>query len=124
VGKRQSAMGYAVSFLEFYKGKKVFVTGHTGFKGGWLTIWLKLLGADVVGFALPPETQPNLFNAAKVADGIVSELGDIRDLAAVKQALRGLDRQPLPESLPPPSLIEHANLRGPGYFEGNTKTLP
>jgi CDP-glucose 4,6-dehydratase len=87
VGNRQSAVGYAVSFLEFYKGKKVFITGHTGFKGGWLTIWLKLLGADVAGFALPPETQPNLFKAAKVAEGIVSEFGDVRDLAAVKQAL-------------------------------------
>jgi CDP-glucose 4,6-dehydratase len=87
VGKWQSALGYAVSLLEFYRGKKVLVTGHTGFKGGWLTIWLQLLGAEVLGFALPPETHPNLFSCARVADGIVSEFGDVRDFASVKQAL-------------------------------------
>jgi CDP-glucose 4,6-dehydratase len=79
-------MGQAMNLQDFYAGKKILVTGHTGFKGGWLTIWLKLLGAEVVGFALPPETQPNLFNAANVADGIVSILGDVRDLAAVRDA--------------------------------------
>jgi CDP-glucose 4,6-dehydratase len=87
VGKRQSALGCAVSFVAFYSGKKVLVTGHTGFKGGWLTIWLRLLGAEVVGLALPPETQPNLFSAARVADGIVSEFGDVRDFATVKKVL-------------------------------------
>ena len=75
-----------MSLQDFYAGKKILVTGHTGFKGGWLTIWLKLLGAEVVGFALPPETQPNLFNAANVAEGIVSILGDVRDLGAVRDA--------------------------------------
>jgi CDP-glucose 4,6-dehydratase len=84
VGQRQRTMGQAMSLQEFYAGKKVLVTGHTGFKGGWLTIWLKLLGAEVVGFALAPETQPNLFDAANVADGITSILGDVRDLAAVQ----------------------------------------
>ena len=71
------------SLPEFYRGKKVLVTGHTGFKGGWLAIWLKLMGAEVTGFALPAETQPNLFSAAEVDSGINSVLGDIRDLAAV-----------------------------------------
>jgi CDP-glucose 4,6-dehydratase len=80
-------MGQAMSLQDFYAGKKVFLTGHTGFKGGWLTIWLKLLSADVVGFALPPETQPNLFGAASVADGVVSILGDVRDLTSVQDAL-------------------------------------
>jgi len=71
------------SFANFYSGKKVLVTGHTGFKGGWLTAWLKLMGAEVIGFALPPETQPNLFAAASIGEGMTSNIGDIRDLAAV-----------------------------------------
>jgi CDP-glucose 4,6-dehydratase len=71
------------SFIRFYGGKRVLVTGHTGFKGGWLSTWLKLLGADVIGFALPPETEPNLFSAAGVADNMTSLFGDVRDLSAV-----------------------------------------
>ena len=62
-----------------YKGKKVLVTGHSGFKGSWLTLWLKEMGADVCGYALPPNTTPSLFNAAHVADGIVNIFGDILD---------------------------------------------
>jgi len=86
VGGRQSAVGNPVSSLaDFYRGKKVLVTGHTGFKGGWLATWLRLMGAEVTGFALPAETEPNLFSAAEVADGIVSTFGDIRDLDAVKE---------------------------------------
>lgn len=71
------------SFANFYSGKKVLVTGHTGFKGGWLTAWLKLLGARVIGFALPPETQPNLYTAVGIGDQMVTAFGDIRNLAAV-----------------------------------------
>src|SRR3981081_1857270 len=75
-------------FADFYRGKKVLVTGHTGFKGGWLTAWLKLLGAQVIGFALPPETEPTLFNAAQISGGIVSSFGDIRDSTALSAAFR------------------------------------
>lgn len=71
------------SLANFYSGKKVLVTGHTGFKGGWLTAWLKLLGAAVIGFALPPETQPNLYTAAGIGEQMVTAFGDIRNLAAV-----------------------------------------
>ena len=71
------------SFANFYSGKKVLITGHTGFKGGWLTSWLKFLGAKVIGLALPPDTEPNLFTAARVAEGMASLFGDIRDLPAV-----------------------------------------
>ena len=62
-----------------YKGKRVLVTGHTGFKGGWLTLWLKELGADVCGYALEPNTTPSLFAAAGVANGIRNVFGDILD---------------------------------------------
>lgn len=62
-----------------YKGKRVLVTGHTGFKGGWLTLWLKKLGADVCGYALEPNTTPSLFAAAGVANGIRNVFGDILD---------------------------------------------
>ena len=76
------------NFKNFYAGKKVLVTGHTGFKGGWLTAWLKLLGAEVVGFALPPDTKPNLFTAAAIAENMVSLFGDIRDLSAVSNVFQ------------------------------------
>jgi CDP-glucose 4,6-dehydratase len=69
----------AQSFGSFYRGKRVLVTGHTGFKGGWLTEWLKLLGAQVTGFALPPNTRPNLFDAIALDRGMTSIFGDVRD---------------------------------------------
>ncbi len=64
----------------FWNAKRVLVTGHTGFKGGWLAIWLQRLGANVAGFALPASTEPNFFAAAGVANTLQSEIGDIRDL--------------------------------------------
>lgn len=64
----------------FWQGKRVLVTGHTGFKGCWLSLWLQALGAHVVGYALSPPTQPSLFEIAHVADDMVSILGDVRDL--------------------------------------------
>lgn len=66
------------SLASFYRGKKVLVTGHTGFKGGWLTAWLKMLGAQVIGFALPPDTSPNLFEALSLDRDMTSLFGDIR----------------------------------------------
>lgn len=72
----------------FWQGRRVFVTGHTGFKGGWLAIWLRQLGAEVAGFALAPPTEPSLFEAARVGDGMVSTIGDIRDAAALSEAVR------------------------------------
>jgi len=73
----------AESFSNFYRGKRVLVTGHTGFKGGWLSSWLKFLGAKVSGFALSPNTEPNLFTTAKVGEGMSSSIGDIRDFSVV-----------------------------------------
>lgn len=63
----------------FWKDKRVLLTGHTGFKGSWLSLWLQLLGAKVTGYALNPPTNPSLFDVAKVGNGMESIIGDIRD---------------------------------------------
>ena len=74
---------------DFWHGKSVFLTGHTGFKGSWLSLWLQRLGAHVHGLALKPSTTPNLFTAAQVGDGMASQtIGDIRVLATVEKAMR------------------------------------
>jgi CDP-glucose 4,6-dehydratase len=72
----------------FWHGKRVFLTGHTGFKGSWISLWLQKLGAELTGFALEPPTQPSLFEEASVADGMRSIIGDIRDLAVLQQAVQ------------------------------------
>jgi CDP-glucose 4,6-dehydratase len=64
---------------EFWNGKRVFVTGHTGFKGSWLSVWLQMLGADVVGYALAPHTEPSMFKAANIGEGMASIEADVRD---------------------------------------------
>lgn len=69
---------------EFYKGKKVLVTGHTGFKGSWLCRILIECGAEVVGYSLNPPTEPSLFELSKIAEGMVSIIGDIRDYDKLK----------------------------------------
>ena len=65
---------------DFYKSKRVFITGHTGFKGSWLSIWLNSLGADVAGYALEPPTTPSLFNISGIEKSIDSVIADVRDL--------------------------------------------
>jgi CDP-glucose 4,6-dehydratase len=76
----------------FWAGKRVLLTGHTGFKGGWLSLWLAELGADVHGFALQPPTTPSLFETARVASRLASsKIGDIRDSAAIAAAVRAVD---------------------------------
>ena len=72
--------------MGFWKDKKVFVTGHTGFKGSWLCTMLKMAGAEVTGYALAPDTAPNLFTLAEVSDGMTSVIGDIRDDASLRAA--------------------------------------
>lgn len=70
-----------------FEGKRVFVTGHTGFKGSWLCEWLLLLGADVRGFSLPPATQPALFSRLGLERRLDHGLGDVRDPAALETAI-------------------------------------
>jgi len=62
---------------EFWKGKRVLITGHTGFKGSWLSLWLQAKGAHVIGYSLSPPTEPSLFELASVKEGMVSIEGDI-----------------------------------------------
>lgn len=75
-------------FNGVYKGKKVFITGHTGFKGSWLCLILKQLGADIYGYALDPPTKPSLFCEAKINELITSHIGDIRDLDYLKEVIQ------------------------------------
>jgi CDP-glucose 4,6-dehydratase len=71
----------------FWKGKKVFLTGHTGFKGSWLSLWLQSMGAVVKGYSLAPPTSPSLFIEADVASTMESQIGDIRDLDVLKKSM-------------------------------------
>ncbi len=73
--------------LAFFSGKKVFITGHTGFKGSWLVTILKELGANVCGYSLPPPTNPSLFSIAKLSKDICDISGDIRDYGALNKAV-------------------------------------
>lgn len=67
------------NFNNIYRGKKVLITGHTGFKGSWLSIWLRELGAEVIGYSLDPYTEKDNFTLSKLSEKIVDIRGDIRD---------------------------------------------
>ena len=69
----------------FWQGKRVLLTGHTGFKGSWLALWLQSLGAEVTGYALAPPTKPSLFETARIGQSMTSIIGDIRDLPHIQQ---------------------------------------
>ncbi len=72
---------------DFWAGKKVFITGHTGFKGSWLSIWLKSLGSIIKGYSLEPNTNPNLFTESKLNKNMDSEYGDIRNLDQISKSI-------------------------------------
>ena len=71
----------------FWRGRRVFLTGHTGFKGSWMSLWLQALGAELTGYALAPATDPSLFVLARVETGMHSVTGDVRSLDSLKEAL-------------------------------------
>lgn len=75
----------------FWKEKKVFLTGHTGFKGSWLSLWLQSMGAVVKGYALEPPSSPSLFVEANVAQGMESEIGDIRNLEQLRKSMQSFN---------------------------------
>ena len=72
----------------FWRNKKVLITGHTGFKGSWLSIWLKSLGANLIGVSLDPPSSPSLYKKARVFDGMESLRQDICDLDAMKEIFK------------------------------------
>lgn len=97
MGKRQSTLEDMVNMCslpnhDFWQGKRVLLTGHTGFKGAWLTIWLHRMGARVTGISLPPSTQPNLFALANLASICTSHFCDISEATTVAEQIK--DAQP------------------------------
>lgn len=89
VGSRSVGDGRVTSDLRaWYKGRRVFVSGHTGFKGSWLAAWLLDAGAIVTGYSLPPGDTPNLFDAADMEQGMDSIFGDVRNQSALERAMR------------------------------------
>lgn len=79
-------------FAEFYSGKKVFITGHTGFKGSWLCVWLHSLGAQVYGYALQPPTEPSLYELCELDNFVESTIADVRDCRSLTETM--LSNQP------------------------------
>ncbi len=75
---------------DFWRGKRVLITGNTGFKGSWLSLWLHSLDANVSGYSLEPPTQPNLFSLASVGDGMQTRIADVRDLDTLVAAVRDI----------------------------------
>lgn len=91
MGIGEPAMEGLVVNAQFWRGKRVLLTGHTGFKGSWLALWLQQLGANVSGLALPAATVPNLFHLADVANGMESFSCDVRDAEHVARVVRAVN---------------------------------
>ena len=88
MGRQKPALESLVISSSFWPGKRVLVTGHTGFKGGWLALWLQRLGARVMGYSLPAPTQPSLFETARISESVQGVIADVRDLARLKAAFQ------------------------------------
>lgn len=91
-GWQRSVEDMAVMTPDFWRGRSVFITGHTGFKGAWLSLWLAHRGAKVFGYSLPPPTNPSLFEVCRVHEHLAGHrIGDVRDRDSLAQALRESD---------------------------------
>ena len=132
MGCRESTVEGVVMTDRFWSDRRVFITGHTGFKGAWLSLWLQSLGAKVAGYALPPPTSPSLYAVADVESGMTSIVGDIRDKEQLCVELNSfrpdivfhLAAQPLVrESYENPILTYETNVMGTAnLFEAVRKT--
>lgn len=91
----------------FWQNKKVLLTGHTGFKGGWLTLWLQTVGARVIGYSLPATTNPNLFALASLENDMTSQIGDIRDFDALYDVINK-EKPDIVFHLAAQSLVRHS----------------
>ena len=107
------------SLTEWYRGRRVFLTGHTGFKGSWLLAWLTEAGAVVTGYALPPEPdRPSLFTLAGLTEGIDSVLADVRDRGALEAAMTAAEPEVVLH-LAAQSLVRRSYAEPVGTFETN-----
>lgn len=77
----------SIDLKEMYNGKRVLVTGHTGFKGSWLSIWLKSLGAEVIGYSLEPHTEPSMFKVCNLESQMTSIIGDVRNYPVLHRVI-------------------------------------
>jgi CDP-glucose 4,6-dehydratase len=102
----------------FWRGRRVLLTGHTGFQGSWLALWLRRAGAELCGFALGPTSEPSLFETARVAQDITDLRGDVRDPAAVASALLAA-RPSIVFHLAAQSLVRESYLDPTGTFATN-----
>lgn len=114
----QGALEGMVGDGRFWRGKRVFLTGHTGFKGAWLALWLEKLGASIVGYALPPPTRPSLFELAGVGRTMHSVEGDVRDFERLKTAIRDATPE-IVFHLAAQSLVRHSYGDPVGTFSTN-----
>ena len=79
------------SFNNIFENKRVFLTGHTGFQGSWLTLWLNLLGAKVIGFSQEPPTKPSMFEILNLKKEIEHHIGDIRNQSSLQKLIKKSD---------------------------------